>query len=52
MREAILETGFEDLRFAKAAFVLRNDDNNLGGIFAVHVDDGVWAGKGVKYERA
>ena len=52
MGEAFLEASFVALRFAVAVFVLRNGDGSLGGIVAVRGDDGMWAGKGAKYERA
>ena len=45
-RQCVLAAGFIELKYAKAAFVLYEDDGTICGLLAVHVDDGVWAGKG------
>ena len=43
-RQCVLAAGFIELKYAKAASVLYEDDDTICGLLAVHVDDGAWAG--------
>ena len=53
MRDCILKAGFEELTFSPATFVFRDEPGGrITGQLVVHVDDGVWGGKGVKFRAA
>ena len=52
LRDAVLEAGFEELRYVPGCFVIRERDGSVCGLLCVHVDDGVWGGKGETYQKA
>ena len=52
MSEDVLASGFEACKYVPGAFVVRNNDGTLGGMLGVHVDDGLWGGKGKNWEKA
>jgi len=52
LRQTLVDLGWEELTFATATFVLREDDGKLCGMLVVHVDDGIWAGHGKKFLEA
>ena len=52
-REVLMECGFEELKTAKACFVLRDKtktDNPLCGMLVLHVDDACYGGDGLYYK--
>ena len=52
MREDVLSSGFEECKYLAGGFIVRNDDGSLAGMLGMHVDDGLWAGKGRNWEKA
>ena len=50
--ETIRKAGFAPLHSATGVFVLEDEDGEIVGILAVHVDDGLWAGEGPRFEDA
>ena len=45
------EAGFEALKSMKGVFVIR-ENGSIRAVLCVHVDDGLWAGFGEKFEKA
>ena len=50
--ETIRKAGFIPLHSATGVFVLKDEDDNIVGILAVHADGGLWAGEGPRFEAA
>jgi len=51
IRKDLLDTGWLEIPFLPATF-LQYDDNGLCGVCVLHVDDGMLAGKGPRYEKS
>ena len=52
MKDEVIEAGFEPLKYAPGCFVVRGKGGKLEGMLGVHVDDGLWGGKGPAWQKA
>ncbi len=52
MRQLIIDSGFQEIRTGKGAFVVRNADGSLGGMMVLHVDDSCFGGEGEAFDKA
>ena len=51
-RQLITQCGWEELRTAKATFVVRNPEGSLAGMMVLHFDDACLAGVEPAYDKA
>jgi len=53
LRDAVLEAGFQELKSAPGTFVAcEKSSGTCAGMLCVHVDDGIWAGRGPEFTTA
>ena len=52
LKQVLLESGFEQSRFDCCLFYMRDKNQQLSGVYGIHVDDCATGGQGPEYEAA